>query len=206
MFERFRRDLRRLFDLDAVENPSLVDKLRVLFDAPQISAIAVFRFGHWTNANVKRKALRIPLKVLYHVADKTTHALWGVHIDEGADIGAGLYIGHPGDILIGPITMGEDCNLGSNTLIGRRTDGSGANGVPRLGDRVWIGTGSVIFGNIVIGQGATIGPLTVVGRNVPPRSLVLGNPMQIMQRDYDNSTQIYGAPRRSHDSQERPGR
>lgn len=193
MFERFRRDLQRLFELDGPEGrrASLTDKLRVLFHSPQIQAIAVYRFGHWVNENVKPKPLKLPLKVLYHTLDKTTHALWGIHIDERADIGGGLYIGHPGDLLIGPVKIGTDCNVSCNTIIGRRTDGHGA-GLPTIGDRVWIGAGTIVFGNIVIGSGATVAPLTLVGRNVPPRTLVNGNPMQVMKRDYDNTQQIYG--------------
>jgi serine O-acetyltransferase len=204
MFERFRRDLQRLFDLDGPgENAKLTDKLRVLFHSPQIQAIAVYRFGSWVNQNVKTKALRIPLKVLYHTLDKTTHAVWGIHIDDGADIGGGFYIGHTGDLLIGPIKMGADCNVSCNTLIGRRTDGHGA-GLPTIGDRVWIGAGTIVFGNIVIGSGTTVAPLTVVGRNVPPRSLVLGNPMQVMKRDYDNTIQIYGKATPLTDSGKEP--
>lgn len=143
------------------------------------------------HTRVKSRAAKVPLQVVYHSLDKALHALWGVHIDHGADIGGGLYIGHTGDVLIGPVTMGVDCNLSNNTLIGRRTDGRGL-GLPTFGDRVWIGPGSVIFGNIVVGSGVSIAPLTVVGRNVPPRTLVLGNPMQVMKRDYDNTMQIYG--------------
>jgi serine O-acetyltransferase len=192
MFERFRRDLQRLFDLDGPGGETTVtEKLRVIFHSPQIQAIAVYRFGRWINENVRPRALKLPLKVLYHSLDKTTHALWGIHIDEGADIGGGFYIGHPGDLIIGPVKMGVDCNVSSNTLIGRRTDGHGA-GVPSIGDRVWIGAGSIVFGNIVIGSGSTVGPLTVVGRNIPPRTLVVGNPMQVMKRDYDNTAQVYG--------------
>jgi serine O-acetyltransferase len=192
MFERFRRDLQRLFDLDGANGAATVSaKLRVLFHSPQIQAIAVYRFGHWVNENVKTRALKVPLKVVYHSLDKATHALWGIHIDDGADIGPGLYIGHPGDLIVGPVKMGTDCNLSSGTLIGRRTDGQGA-GLPTIGDRVWIGSGTIVFGNIVVGSGASVGPLTVVGRNVRPRSLVVGNPMQEMKRDYDNTMQIYG--------------
>ena len=195
MFERLRRDLQRLFELDGPEGrrPTLTEKLRVLFHSPQFQAIAVYRFGHWVNANVKSKPLKLPLKVVYHTLDKTMHALWGVHIDEGADIGGGFYIGHPGGIYIGPVKIGSDCNVTINTLIGRRTDGHGS-GLPTIGDRVWLGANTVVFGNIVIGSGATVAPLTVVGRNVPPRSIVLGNPMQVMKRDYDNSHQVYGKP------------
>ncbi|MFO0554775.1 MAG: hypothetical protein U0271_40735 [Polyangiaceae bacterium] len=195
MFERFRRDLERLYALDGPESerPTMVERLRVLADSPQIQAIAVYRFGSWINRNVKSTAARVPLKIAYHTLDKLTHAVWGIHIDAGADIGGGLYIGHPGDLLIGPVKMGEDCNVGHHVLIGRRTDGMGKGGLPTIGDRVWIGAGSLLFGQIHVGTGASIGPLTVVGRNVAPHSMVSGNPMQVLRRDWDNSRQIYGA-------------
>ncbi len=196
MFERFRRDLQRLFDLDATGG-SLSAKARALFHYPQIQGLAVYRFGHWVNERVKPAPLRVPLKIAYHVADKTVAALWGVHIDDGADIGGGLYLGQ--HLVIGPVKMGEDCNVGSNTLIGRRSDGAGKGGVPTIGDRVWIGAGSIVFGGIVVGEGTSIAPLTVIGRNVPPNTLALGNPMQILRKNYDNSQQIYGKARASSD-------
>ncbi len=193
MFERFKRDLARYFELDSADGrPGLREKVRIVFDAPQLHAIAAYRFGSWVNEHVSSRTLRAPLKLAYHVLDKTAHVMWGIHIDEGADIGPGLYIGHPGDLLIGPVKMGEDCNLSVQTIIGRRTDGRGSGGTPTIGDRVWIGAGSMVFGDIQIGSGATVGPLTVVGRNVAPHTLVIGNPMQVLRRDWDNTHQIYG--------------
>lgn len=193
MFERFKRDLGRYFALDSADgHPTLREKVRIVFDAPQLQAIAAYRFGSWVNRNVRSKVAKVPLKIAYHAMDKAAHALWGIHIDEGADIGGGLYIGHPGDVLIGPVKMGEDCNITNQVILGRRSDGRGKGGTPTIGDRVWIGTGSMLFGDIEVGSGATIGPLTVVGRNVAPHSLVMGNPMQVLRRDWDNSHQIYG--------------
>lgn len=192
MFEYFRRDLNRYWMLDSSDGkPGVVEKLRILLHAPQIQSIAIFRFGSWIHRNVKPAPLRIPLKIAYHLLEKTNHALWGIHIDEGADIGPGFYIGHAGDLLIGAVKIGEDCNISSHTRMGRRTDGQGG-GVPTIGDRVFVGAGSILFGPIHVGSGATIGPLTVVGRNVPPKTIVAGNPMQVMRRDWDNTVQIYG--------------
>ncbi|MGH7945632.1 MAG: hypothetical protein ACREF9_11555 [Opitutaceae bacterium] len=74
--------------------------------------------------------------------------------------------------------------------MGRRAGGSKA--LPTFGDRVWIGTGSVIFGGIHIGEGVTIGPLTVVARSLPPRVLVAGNPLRLLRKNYDNSAEVYG--------------
>lgn len=192
MFDNFRRDLQRYWSLDSKDgNPGLVEKLRILLHAPQVQSIALYRFGNWISKNVKPKPIRLPLKIAYHLLEKTNHALWGIHIDEGAEIGSGFYIGHVGDLLIGPVKIGEDCNISAHCRMGRRTDGLGG-GTPTIGDRVYIGSGAILFGPIHIGAGATIGPLTVVGRNVAPRSMVSGNPMQVVRKDWDNSTQIYG--------------
>ncbi|HTJ83893.1 MAG TPA: hypothetical protein VL400_19375 [Polyangiaceae bacterium] len=195
MFERFRRDLGRYFSLDSANgNPSLREKVSIVLRAPQLQAIAAYRFGQWVNHNVPSRALRIPLRAAWHVMDKSAQVLWGIRIHEHADIGGGLYIGHPGDLLIGPVKMGEDCNVSQHVVLGKRTDGRGAGGAPVLGDRVWIGVGALIYGDVHVGTGATIGPLTVVGRNVGPKTMVIGNPMQVLKRDYDNTLQIYGAP------------
>jgi serine O-acetyltransferase len=193
MFERFRRDLHRHFLLDSKNGrPRLLEKLWIIANAPGVQALAVHRFGAWINAELTGRSVRYPFKAAYYALDKITVILWGVHIDEGADIGGGLYIPHVAGVLIGPVKMGQDCNVGPSVIIGRRTDGRGRDAVPTLGDRVWIGAGSVVFGGIVIGDGASIGPLTVVARNLPASCQVCGNPMQVLRREHDNSVQIYG--------------
>jgi serine O-acetyltransferase len=108
----------------------------------------------------------------------------------GTQIDGGLYIGHFGGVLIGPIRMGSDCNVAQQVTIGRRADN--ATGVPIIGNRVWIGAGSIVFGGIRIGDGVSIGPLTVVARSLPAKVLVMGNPMRLLHKNYDNSTEIYG--------------
>ena len=193
LLDRLRRDVGRYFSLDSeTGSPGLREKLFLLATRHGLKATAVYRFGAWVNQEVQAPPLRYPLKLLYYTLDEVTSALWGMHIDEGADIGGGLYVPHPNGVLIGPSRMGTDCNVAAGVTIGQRADGRGG-GVPTLGDRVWIGTGSVLFGRIAIGDGATIGPLTLVGRNLPPRCLVSGNPMQVLSRDKDNHREIYGA-------------
>ncbi len=191
MFDLVRRDMRRYFALDgAGERSSVLTKLRILIDSPGLHAIAVYRFGSWVKRKVKFKLLRYPLNIAYFILDKIVIICWGIHIDQRAEIGGGLYIGHFSGVLIGPVKMGRDCNLAHQITIGRRADGRG--GVPILGDRVWIGCGAIVFGGITIGDGVTIGPATVVSRNLPPRALVMGNPMKILSRDHDNTAEIYG--------------
>ena len=192
MWDRLRADFNHCFSVAGAGQPlTLIQKLRVVADSPTLQAVAVYRFG----AFVRRRRLFPPLRWLlagaHYVLEKLSLLMWGIRIDADAVIGPGLYLGHTGGTLIGPVKMGEFCNVAHNVTIGMRADGR-VSGVPTIGNRVWIGTGAVVFGRIVIGDGVTIGPLTVVGRNVPPGCLVAGNPMRVLRRDYDNTIQVFG--------------
>lgn len=45
-----------------------------------------------------------------------------------------------------------------------------------VGDNAWIAQGAVILCGVVIGEGAVVGAYSVVTRDVPPRTIVAGNP------------------------------
>jgi serine O-acetyltransferase len=190
-FAVVRRDLERYFRLDSSQaNPGLLEKLRVLIDSPGLQAVLTYRFGSWINRTMRRRLLRYPLKLLYYVMEKNCVILWGIHIDVGARIGPGFYIGHFGGIIIGAAEIGRDCNVGHQVTIGQRADGR--SGLPVIGDRVWIGMGSAIYGNVRICDGVTIGPLTIVSRSLPARVVVSGNPLRVVRKDYDNTGEIDG--------------
>jgi serine O-acetyltransferase len=191
MFDLIKRDFARYLALD-FDKPSLANRVRVAL-SPQFQLTANYRFGRWVRARIPNRVARLPFVAANVVAEKAIHTIWGMFISGNADIGGGLYIGHPGMLLVGECKIGEDCNLTANTFIGKRTDGAHGEAVPTIGNRVWIGTGAVVFGAISIGDGTSIGPLTVVGRNLGPRSLAIGNPMKVIGTNHDNTRQIYGA-------------
>lgn len=194
-FALVRRDIARYLALEIRPDRSgLFTKLRVFLDAPGLQCILVYRFGSWVNRTFRYAIVRYPLKFIYYVLQKLCVICWGIHIDEHARIGGGLYIGHFGGVVIGPVDIGRDCNLAHQVTIGRRADG--VPGYPAIGDRVWIGVGSVVFGNVRIGDGVTIGPCTVVSRGLPSNALVIGNPMRVLRTNYDNSVEIYGVARK----------
>jgi len=196
MFERVRRDLNRCFAIESRDgHPGLAEKATILATSHALKGVIVYRFGSWLERTRPPGPIRIPLKVFYRSMDELVVALWGMHIHSTAEIGPGLYIPHPLGVLIGSAKLGADCNVGQGVTIGMRAGGMGteADGLPTIGDRVFIGPGSVIFGPVKVAAGSAVGPLTVVGRNVPPRSLVVGNPMQIVKRDFENSSLIYGS-------------
>jgi serine O-acetyltransferase len=188
------RDLQRAFRFESrAPEPGLAEKVKIVLRTPGLHAVLVYRLGSWARRNVRSPLLRLPLAVVLAVLHRVCSILYGIEIDSAAEIGPGLYVAHRGGVVIGPARIGSDCNIAHNVTIGVRSDG--VAGVPSLGDRVWIGTGSVLFGPVTLGDGATVGPLTVVARSVPPRTLVMGNPMRVVQINYDNSAEIYGAER-----------
>lgn len=104
---------------------------------------------------------------------------YGFQISPQAKIGRGLYLGHFGTIIVGnEVEIGDNVNLNPNVIIGRENRGV-REGSPKLGNRVWVGTGSVIVGNIKIGSNVLIAPNTYVNFDVPDNSIVIGNPAVI---------------------------
>lgn len=108
---------------------------------------------------------------------------YGLEISAGAQIGEGLYLGHPYQITVAEGTqIGNNVNLHKGCTIGRENRGKRA-GVPRIGNRVYVGIGSVIVGNITIGDDVLIAPNSFINFDVPSHSIVIGNPAVIHHRD-----------------------
>jgi acetyltransferase-like isoleucine patch superfamily enzyme len=63
-----------------------------------------------------------------------------------------------------------------------KKDWSGVNMKPiKISDRVWIGFNSIILKGVTIGEGAIVGAGSVVTKDVPPYTIVAGNPARIIR-------------------------
>lgn len=56
-----------------------------------------------------------------------------------------------------------------------------------IGNDVWIGYGATILSGIKIGDGAVIGAESVITKDVPPYTIVAGNPATIIRKRFKNS-------------------
>jgi serine O-acetyltransferase len=107
---------------------------------------------------------------------------FSIQIPYDANIGEGLYIGHFGTIIINhEATIGKNCNLAPGVTIGQANRGA-RQGVPTLGDSVWVGVNAVIVGKILIGSNVLIAPGAYVNFDVPDDSIVMGNPAIVKAR------------------------
>lgn len=104
---------------------------------------------------------------------------YGFQIYPETQIGAGLYLGHWGALVINPkAKIGKNCNIAQGVTIGQQNRGKN-EGYPVIGDEVWIGPNAVIVGNVSIGNNVLIAPNAYVNFDVPENSMVMGNPGKI---------------------------
>ena len=114
---------------------------------------------------------------------------YGYQIMPNTKIGKGLYIGHWGPVVInGQVEIGQNCTLAHVVTIGQVNRGKYA-GVPKIGNKVWIGAGAVVVGKIVIGDNVLVAPNAYVNFDVPSNSIVSGNPAII--KEHVNPTEGY---------------
>lgn len=148
---------------------------------PEIKYIAILRKAQ----SCKFKPLRLYYTVKLKIMSYKTH----IQIPPKTKIGEGFYIGHTGRVIINPnAVLGKNINIDTGVTIGQENRGK-RKGAPTFDGDCWIGANSVIVGNVRIGEDVMIAPLTFVNFDVPPHSVVIGNPAKIIQKE--NATEAY---------------
>ncbi|HII4508586.1 TPA: hypothetical protein ACY4R8_001825 [Clostridium perfringens] len=56
-----------------------------------------------------------------------------------------------------------------------------------IGNDVWIGYGIIIIGGVAIGDGAVIGAGSIVTKDVPPYTIVAGQPVKEIRKRFDDN-------------------
>lgn len=176
--ERTSAGLLSLFksDIEAIlqRDPAARTKIEAVLAYPGLHAVWLHRLAHhlWSHGS------KLTARLLSNISRRLT----GIEIHPAARIGQGLFIDHGMGVVIGETAIvGNDVTLYHGvTLGGTSLDKKKRH--PTVGDRVTIGAGAKILGDILIGDDSRIGANAVVVKNVPPNSVVVGIPGQIVHR------------------------
>ena len=165
-----RSDIASVFERD----PAARTTLEVLLCYPGLHAVWGHRLSHWL---WRRKA-----RLLARWVSQIMRALTGIEIHPGATIGPNLFIDHGMGVVIGETAeVGECVTLYHGVTLGGTSLNKGKRH-PTLEDNVVVGAGAKILGAITVGAGSRIGANAVVVKPVPPNSVVVGVPGQVVVR------------------------
>ena len=108
-----------------------------------------------------------------------------LNVGDNTYLGPGLSIG-----VAERISIGSSCLIGSNVSISdndghpldacKRAKGDSVNKFDifpvQIGDKVWLGDGSIVLKGVSVGEGAVIGARSVLTTDVAPYTVAAGNP------------------------------
>ena len=170
MFKTLQRDIQSIFDRD----PAARSTLEILLCYPGLHAVWGHRIAHklWLRNH----------KLTARMVSQLFRSLTGIEIHPGATIGDGFFIDHGMGVVIGETAeIGQDVTLYHGVTLGGTSLNKGKRH-PTIGDRVVVGAGAKILGAITVGDESRIGANAVVVKPVPPNSVVVGVPGQIISK------------------------
>lgn len=107
-----------------------------------------------------------------------------VYIEGDVHIGDGTKI-HPFVYICDGVRIGKNCFIGQGVLFTNdkfpRAKGEWTELETVVKDGASIGAGAVILPGVTIGEGSIVGAGSVVTKDVPPKTIVVGNPARILR-------------------------
>ncbi|USS90494.1 DapH/DapD/GlmU-related protein [Fructilactobacillus carniphilus] len=148
------------------------------------------------NLNVKCHSQAEIRELLTKITGNPIPASTEINVPFESDFGRNIKIGKEGFINknamfvdLGSITIGDRCLLGPNvTLISVNHAQPVANrrslelAPVTLEDDVWLGANVTVLPGVTIGAGAIIGANSLVTKDVPPLSIAVGSPAQVIKQ------------------------
>ena len=98
-----------------------------------------------------------------------------------------------GNVIIGPVKIGNDVMFAQNIVVSGLNHGYEDVSLPpsvqkvntaqiTVNDNVWIGANSIITAGVSIGKHALIGGGSVVTKNIPEYTVAVGNPAKVVKK------------------------
>ena len=163
------KDVRAAFANDPSANS--IDE--IIFCFPGVAAIMRHRLAH--------ELYQLGAPLVARIVAEIAHALAGVDIHPGAEIGEGFFIDHGTGVVIGETAViGRNVRIYQAVTLGAKRfevgrDGELRKSYPRhpiVEDDVVIYAGATILGRITIGRGSSIGGNVWLTESVPPGSRI----------------------------------
>ena len=122
-----------------------------------------------------------PARVMHRLCSRSAM----IEVPWRTQVGPGLALTHGQGIVISSgARIGANVTLFHGSTLGRG-DALTAQGrqaaCPVIEDEVWIGPRAIVVGGVTVGRGSRIAGGAFVNRDLPPYSLVLGNPARIIR-------------------------
>ncbi len=169
MFATIREDIQSVLNRD----PAARSTLEVLVCYQGLHAVWGYRIAHWFW--VRRHYL------VGRLISQFFRSRTGIEIHPGATIGPQLFIDHGMGVVIGETAeIGKGVTIYHGVTLGGTSLNKGKRH-PTLEDYVVVGAGAKVLGNILIGANSRIGANAVVLKSVPPNSVVVGIPGQVVR-------------------------
>jgi serine O-acetyltransferase len=170
-FRMIQDDIRSVYERD----PAARSTLEILLTYAGLHAIWGHRINHW----LWKRNVKLPARW----GSTIMRFLTGIEIHPGATIGRRFFIDHGMGVVIGETAeVGENVTLYHGVTLGGTSLNKGKRH-PTLEDNVVVGAGAKVLGAITIGAGSRIGANAVVVKAVPPNSVVVGVPGQVVVRE-----------------------
>ena len=166
--------------------PNIPRALRLTLSDHGLQALIGYRLGrHLLELEQQKRGYlrRLCGWPVYFVLRSYARIILDIRLELSAEIGAGLHIGHFGNVYVERCKLGEHCTIAQSTHLRADENGDG----PIIGNRVWVGAHANVTGPFQVGDGATISAGAVVKRNIPGGALCMGNPARVVLMQYDNS-------------------
>lgn len=131
-------------------------------------------------------------RILDKPLDESTTVLPPLYIDYGKPVTIGkrcfiqqccTFFGRGGIEIGDDVFIGPKCNLITINHDINPDNRSATYGKPiKIEDKVWIGINATILPGVTLGYGCIVGANSVVTKDVPPMTIVAGNPARIIRK------------------------
>jgi serine O-acetyltransferase len=173
MFKTIKEDIQSIFEKD----PAARSLVEVLFCYPGLHALLLHRVSHFL--------WRHRLKLFARLLSTFSRFLTNIEIHPGAQIGRRCFIDHGAGVVIGETSeIGDDVLIYAGVILGG-TSLEKKKRHPTIGNRVVIGSNSVVLGAITISDEVKIGSGSVVIKSVPFGKTVVGVPGRIVDNGHN---------------------